>query len=403
MDSRKLEGLSEVVDKFQSSLNNMLDGHKDFHKAINDKRPHKFYGLGEQPAEYLVDLSDILFWIDSNAYMNEFDVWNGSKVQETHQEISDYLHETEQEIVFSDLVEAVKRKRVTPFVGAGLSKPCQFPLWGEAISKLITKLEGVSISQQRANLPASTYLNGVKDLLSEHKYLEAAQLLYENDQTQVENFIRNTFSLPTDGQTLRERIKGPIDILPDITDGCIVTTNFDRLVEETYRKRNRPIEGYMHGIQDQNRFVTSLIKGERCILKLHGNVSDQNTYIFSQQQYLDAYGEDIDFTKPLAKTLRQIFISNSLLFIGCSLEQDRTLDLFSEVVNSQEFEIPDHFAILNKPTSHMVKQEKENRLLKMNIRPIWYETDSDGKHTKFEKMFSYIVDCSNGLARMGGF
>jgi hypothetical protein len=403
MDSRKLEGLSEVVIKFQSSLKNILDEHHEFHENLNGEVPHKFYGLGEQPAEYLVDFSDILFWIDSKAYMNELDLWNGSKVQEVHQEISDYLQETEQNIVFSELVEAVKRKRVTPFVGAGLSEPCQFPLWGKAIEKLVVKLEGVSASQQKANLPASTYLKDVKRLLSKRKYLKAVQILYENDQTQVENFIRNTFSLPTDGQTLRERIKGPIEILPDIADGCIVTTNFDRLIEETYRKRNRPIEGYMHGIQDKNKFVTSLIQGERCILKLHGNVGDQNTYIFSQQQYQDAYGEDIDFTKPLAKTLRQIFISSSLLFIGCSLEQDRTLDLFSSVVKSKEFEIPDHFAILNKPASHRETTAKENRLLEMKIRPIWYEVDSDGKHTKFEKIFKYIADCSNGLARLRGF
>jgi len=403
MDSRKLEGLAEVVNEFQSSLKKILNEHQEFHNAIDDEDPHKFNGLGEQPAEYLVSLSEILFWIDSKGYINELDAWNGSKVQETHQEISDYLQETEQYIVFSELVEAVKRKRITPFVGAGLSEPCKFPLWRQTIEKLVVKFEDISASQQRANLPALIYLDEVKGLLSKRKYLEAVQILYENDQTQVENYIRNTFSLPTDGQTLKERIKGPIEILPDIANGCIITTNFDRLIEETYRKRNRPIEGYMHGIQDQNKFVTSLIQGERCILKLHGNVADQNTYIFSQQQYRDAYGEEINFTKPLAKTLRQIFISSSLLFIGCSLEQDRTLDLFSAVVNSKEFEIPDHFAILNKPTSHSEMAAKENRLLKMKIRPIWYDVDSDGKHTKFEKLLKYIVDCSNGMARLRGF
>lgn len=403
MDSRKLKGLSETVIKFQSSLKAVLDEHQEFHEALNGEEPVKFLGLGEEPAEYLFDISDILFWIDSEAYMAELDLWSDLKERETHQEISDYLRESDQGIVFSALVEAVKRKRVTPFVGAGLSKPCHFPLWGEAIKKLVTKLEDVSTSEERALQPASSYLEEVKRLLSEEMYLDAIQLLYENDKTQVENFIRNTFSLPTDGQALRKRIRGPIEFLPDIADGCLITTNFDRLIEETYRKRNKPIEGYMHGIQDRSKFVTSLIQGERCILKLHGNVGDQNTYIFSQQQYSDAYGEEIDFTKPLAKTLRQIFVSNSLVFIGCSLEHDRTLDLFSTVVKSKEFEIPDHFAILNKPTSNVETQAKENLLLEMKIRPIWYEIDSDGGHTKLEKLLKYIADCANGRARLGGF
>jgi len=403
MDSRKLKGLSETVIKFQSSLKAVLDEHQEFHYDLNGEEAIKFSGLGGGPDEYFFDISEVLFWLDSEAYMAELDFWNGSKVRETHQEILDYLRESDQNTVFSALVEAVKRKRVTPFVGAGLSKACQFPLWGEAIKKLVPKLEDVSTSDKRALQPASSYLEEVKKLLSEGKYLDAVQLLYENDKTQVENFIRNNFSLPTDGQALRERIKGPIEFVPDIADGCIVTTNFDRLIEETYLKRNRPIEGYMHGIQDRSKFVTSLIQGERCILKLHGNVGDQNTYIFSQQQYGEAYGEEIDFTKPLAKTLRQIFVSNSLVFIGCSLEQDRTLDLFSTVVKSEEFEIPDHFAILNKPTTHVETQAKENLLLEMKIRPIWYEIDPDGGHTKLEKLLKYIADCANGRARLGGF
>jgi hypothetical protein len=48
-------------------------------------------------------------------------------------------------------------------------------------------------------------------------------------------------------------------------------------------------------------------------------------------------------------------------------------------------------------------QAKENLLLEMNIRPIWYEIDSDGEHTKLEKLLKYIADYSNGRARLGGF
>jgi DNA-binding GntR family transcriptional regulator len=95
MDSRRLKGLSEVVIKFRSSLKSVLDEHQDFHEAMKDEDPHKFFGLGEQPAEYLVDLSDILFWIDSEAYMAELDFWNDSKMCETHQEIFDYLQKTD--------------------------------------------------------------------------------------------------------------------------------------------------------------------------------------------------------------------------------------------------------------------------------------------------------------------
>ena len=395
--------LKEIINKFQLQYKDIYNSYHEFNTDIDSDEIVEIFGLGKEPNKYPYYASEVLFWVDSKAYMTELDLWRELKVREIHQEIVDYIRESEQETVFSALVEAVKRKRVTPFVGAGLSKSCQFPLWREAIKELVIKFEDVSKSQVMALQPALSYLKEVKRFLSEGKYLDAVQLLYENDKTQVENFILNRFSLPTDGQALRKRIRGPIEFLPDIAGGCIITTNFDRLIEETYLKRNKPIEGYMHGIQDGNKFVTNLIQGERCILKLHGNVGDQKTYIFSQQQYNDAYGENIDFTKPLAKTLRQIFVSNSLVFIGCSLEQDRTLDIFSEIVKNNEFEIPYHFAILNEPNSHAEKKEKENLLLEMNIRPIWYEIDSNGEHTKLEELLKYIADCSNGLANLGGF
>lgn len=390
MDSKKLHGLAEMVKNFKSSVKNVLDENADFHEAINGIAPLEFSGVGDDPAKYLVDASDILFWHDSAAYMTELETWNGQKSNEVHQGIARYLEETDQTTVFAAMVEAIRRKRVTPFVGAGLSKPCKFPLWGEAITNLIGKFSGPGTVAATTPPSASNYLDDAKKHVAEWKYLEAMQLLYQHDRTGVENFIRNAFAKKGD-------IIGPVRHLPEIADGCIVTTNFDTLIEDIYIQRNRPIQGYMHGIQERSKFVSQLIQGERCILKLHGNVNEPTTYIFSQEQYAAAYGDGaIDFTKPLAKTLRQIFVSSSLLFLGCSLEQDRTLELFEAVVASNEFEVPDHFAIVSKPASPGDLVIKEKRLLEMKIRPIWYEVDADRNHTRLGQLLSYAVDRATG-------
>jgi hypothetical protein len=161
----------------------------------------------------------------------------------------------------------------------------------------------------------------------------------------------------------------------------------------------------MHGTQTQNQFAAKLIQGERCILKLHGHFNSPETYIFSQSQYDAAYGKDaLDYTKPLAKVLRQIFVSHSLLFLGCSLEQDRTLELFKDVVRSNAFDIPAHFAFLPEPQEHSQKIPKENLLDEAKIRPIWYQisTDEDGMqdHSQLEQLLSYAIDCANGKAKV---
>ena len=149
------------------------------------------------------------------------------------------------------------------------------------------------------------------------------------------------------------------------------------------------LDAYMHGLQQGNKFVPKLIKGARCILKLHGDAEDYETYVFTEEQYEAGYGNPVDFTKPLPKALRQIFISHSLLFLGCSLNKDRTLDLFDQVRRDTEFEVPDHFAILPSPEGLAAKNAKEGFLLNLKIRPIWYPP---GQHDFVEKYLRLAVD-----------
>lgn len=395
-----------MVLNFKSALNETLNSeNSEFHAALNGDNLLQFKGLTQDiyndPNTYSVEISDILFWHDPVAYMDEMERWEGKQIKDQHIEMLEYLAESEQSAVFSKLVETIKKRRIAPFVGAGLSKPCNFPLWGEAIEKLVKKLEGVSTSEQRAAQPALVYLEDVKQHLSEWHYLEAMELLYKNSKIHVDSFVRNTFELPADPV-----ISGPVLLLPKICDGCIVTTNFDDVIETVFHKDKKPIKGYMHGTQTQNQFASKLIQGEHCILKLHGTVNDPETYIFSKAQYNDAYGNDdsFDYTRPLAKTLRQIYVSHSLLFLGCRLEQDRTLELFQNVVASRAFDIPAHFALLPKPSDHEKYLTKEELLEQAKIRPIWYRVTKgkDGKddHSELEKLLKLAIDCAAGRTRV---
>ena len=154
------------------------------------------------------------------------------------------------------------------------------------------------------------------------------------------------------------------------------------MIEDLFQQRGQALDGYMYGMQPGNAFVQRLLRGERCILKLHGDARQDNTYVFTQEQYRIAYGEPLSFQNQLPRALRQIFISHSFLFLGCSLEQDKTLDLFKSVVDEAAFEIPDHFALLNEPATPQERTQKEARLLQLKIRPIWYSTSvaDDGSH-----------------------
>ena len=374
--TKELEGLATTVQKFKASLKDVLDKtNAEFHQALNGESPISFRGLTtmqDEGNEYLLDPSDILFWHDPTAYLDEFGRWKGQEILDRHSAIKDYLHESDQINIFNRFVDVLRKKRVAPFVGAGISRPYKYPLWGELIEYIVKKLESQSISDQKAGKPANTSLQQVKDLILNRDYLTAVQKLYEHNKVIVDNIINTKF----DGAE-NKNLKGIIELIPLLTDGCVITTNFDKLLERVFEEKSRPFQGFMHGIQQHSGFASQLVQGSRCILKLHGTFEVNETYIFSKQQYDDAYGCDcLDYTKPLAKVLRQIFISHSLVFIGCSLELDRTLELFLDVVNSNVFDIPNHFAFFPEFESDN-NLEKETLISSVGIKPIWYQVTSN--------------------------
>ncbi|KLD71758.1 SIR2 family NAD-dependent protein deacylase [Xanthomonas pisi] len=379
MDIKQLRENKLIVDKVEEALQAAYLSNEEFNALLDEAAPLSFKSLHDPEHEYLVKVSDALYWVERDAYLDELDHWEGRRQIDQHEAATAFIKESDQQAVFLDLVDAVRFGRIAPFVGAGLSKPCGYPMWGEALRKIAKRLDGLE-------------LQNIESLLAEYQYLQAAQVIHDAAAPQLAHFIQTEFRQ-------RGAIGGPARLLPELANGCIVTTNFDTVIEDLFREGGHPLDGYMHGTQAGNNFVQRLLRGERCILKLHGDAGQANTHVFTQVQYQAAYGlageESFAFQNQLPRALRQIFISHSLLFLGCSLEQDKTLDLFKSVVDEAAFEIPDHFALLNEPATPQERARKEARLLQLKIRPLWYATpvDADGKpdHSLLEQILKLAI------------
>jgi hypothetical protein len=63
------------------------------------------------------------------------------------------------------------------------------------------------------------------------------------------------------------------------------------------------------------------------------------------------------------------------------------------VIASKQFEIPKHFAFLPDPQNGPLKQAKENRLLELNIQPIWYRVEEHD-----HSMLTLLVDLAVDMA-----
>ncbi|MBK8971398.1 MAG: SIR2 family protein [Hahellaceae bacterium] len=379
MDIKKLRENKLIVDKVEEALQAAYASNQEFNAVLDDAEPLAFMSLRDPEHEYAYRISEVLYWADRDAYLDELDHWDGRRQIDQHEAAIAFIKHSDQEAVFRDLVDAIRQGRIAPFVGAGLSKACGYPMWGEALRKIVQKLDGLPVQD-------------IEPLMAKYDYLQAAQVLHEASAQQVQHFIKTEFRQ-------RGAISGPVTLLPNLANGCIVTTNFDTVIEDLFRNTGQPMDGYMHGTQAGNNFVQRLLRGERCILKLHGDAGQPNTHVFTQAQYQAAYGEPLAFQNQLPKALRQIFISNSLLFLGCSLEQDKTLDLFKSVVDEDAFEIPDHFALLGEPTKAPERAQKEARLLGLKVRPLWYATPLDEEGRPDHSLLEQILKLAIAVAR----
>lgn len=343
-------------------LNDEYETSKVFNESFDSDEPIKIGRLEFQR-------SKALFWLDRDAYYEAQEEWRNDSLQEQHEPCVKLLRDHSLETPFTELLAAVERGRIVPFVGAGMSKPMGMPLWGDALKELLGRLPGAENA-------------GISTLIDAGQYLEAAQLLVEHDAIQTTNFVRTKYRVQ------KIKLHGPMELLPRIAKGCIITTNFDDAIEKIYARGEVHFDAYMHGTQEHN-FFPRLVRGDRCLLKLHGDGDNPATHILTQGQYADGYGKPFDFHKPLPKALRQVFVSQSLLFLGCSLEQDWTLDLFGQAKQADEYAIPNHYAILPAPDDVQEKQQKATRLLTLNIQPLWYPA---GEHRYVEQYLQLIAD-----------
>lgn len=388
MPVEKVKQNAALIERVEQFLHTGYTANEEFNAHFSGTEPIVLNSIKEFGQEYHYDASELLFWVDRETYFDELDCWNGGKVKEEHSEAIDFIIASNQQSVFSDLVELIRRHRVAPFIGAGVSKAAGYPLWGEALDYLG---ENIAVLDKAE----------VKELILENKYLEAAQMVVESSEHRLTNYVQTTFRTRYDNDEERETIPVIFKLLSRLSRGCIVTTNFDCLIEEVFKAKKAPlVDGYMHGVQQGHNFVQRLLKGDRCILKLHGDATQPSTYVFTEDQYKAAYGDGtIDYSNQLPRALRQIYISNSLLFLGCSLAQDKTLELFKEVKDGQQFEIPEHFAIISEPADVAEKQATEDRLLDIKIRPIWYQPDRH--HTMAAKLVELAVDIAERKLSLG--
>ncbi|WIM84661.1 SIR2 family protein [Gallibacterium anatis] len=297
----------------------------------------------------------ILKELELEGYKILFNEWKEERKQYLLEKANEILELFDNRERFEKLKSIYKRESIIPFIGAGLSIPSGFPSW-KGFLELVQK--EIPVKKEEFSI-----------LLKKYQYEEAAQLLEDNDPNYLQEQLENHF-----GKNISfDQIDGVICRLPEyFPDATVVTTNYDKIIKIVYETLNKHFSEYFLGL-DASSFQKNLREREHILLKLHGTFEPKNRRVLTSSDYKRHYDENNNI-----KNCIQALFSQSVLFLGCSLNTDRTITELTNIVKNNSSSIPKHYAFLScQELSDDERKQKRKILNQANIYPIWYDGDHD--------------------------
>lgn len=223
----------------------------------------------------------------------------------------------------ADIYREIKQflPRLVPFIEAGLTQ-FAYCSWPDALKTLSGKLTNDANAQK------------ITGLINSKHYLDAARKLEDfRTPTNLARDLAGIFLADKLEQKREQLPQEPISLLPYLFPELVLTTNFDETLETIYRECGHPFQTtFLPGHPELLRQL--MLKGGVCgLFKLHGTVTGElieyEKIVFTQAQYDRHYGKD----SPLTRELKACFENRMMLFLGCSLDSDRTMELLQEVIH----------------------------------------------------------------------
>jgi len=313
----------------------------------------------------------ILKELEPGTYEPEFEEWKALRFTDALAKAEDIFNQFANRERFQNLEDACKRGIVIPVVGAGMSFPAGYRTWTEYLRWI----------QTDSHVPDGD----LNDLIANGDYeIAAERLLGDLGERLFNERLHSTYRT---GDTYS--VRGPINYLPLLFNKAVITTNFDGLLELVYTTQRYPFKRVLLGKQGES-FYRFIAEGESCLYKIHGDYAFADTRVLTATEYDNAYGDG----SSLAASLRQVFISSTLLFLGCSLNNDRTMR-FMQTLAREIREIPNHYALLETPGNDGERRSRQKFLAERNIFPIWYPI---GEHDEsIEALFVKLLSDMNAL------
>ncbi|WP_229608149.1 SIR2 family protein [Vibrio parahaemolyticus] len=313
---------------------------------------------------------EILNGLEPETYEIAFNEWLAEKQELLLEKACEILDIHDNKARFEQLVRVHKAGSLVPFIGAGLSIPSGYPSWTAFLYQCCEE--------------SDTDEADLTKLLSDGLYEEAAQLLHDDMTAPVFNELLDaTFDVERD-------IEGAIHYLPYLfNDKHVITTNFDLVLERVYESKGKAFEaGSVKSGKSLTEVTRYLQTKPRSLIKIHGTSNQVADRVLLHTEYETTYQNSGD----VSNFFERVIFKDSLLFLGASLNADRTIKKMEEIVTEKgHVSLPRNYAFLELKSSEN-RIERKQSLARANIFPIWYP---EGEHDESIEALLYklMKDC----------
>ena len=278
----------------------------------------------------------------------------------------------------NQLIDLIRKGQIIPYIGAGLShfkvndKPA-YPLWRGFVDDVYEKYKHFENKTDRVR----KRLVDAQPPFEKRSCIDKATFL--KDQLGKGIFgmeVIDTFRKKKPSEVGDSLEKQPYALLPKVfKNRFILTTNFDNLIELAYKEK----ESFKSCSVSDIETIEETDSNHTILYKLHGTIEQPNSIVLTREDYKERYAPDSNNSKILSKYLS----GNSILFMGCSLEEDDDImPFYKKKIN---------YAIF--PCAKDEIEDAEQKLSKKNIIPILFPLSSPIQDSDFHHIVDILKYC----------
>jgi SIR2-like domain len=262
-----------------------------------------------------------------------------------------------------ELIEMITQRRVIPFIGAGFSSSLNLPNWETLLKNISKEIENSLPYEEVALHCANNPLE-----IAEYYFIKS-----NNNIGPLRYAINNSLR-----PNINPLLSGPHIELVNLGAPQIYTTNYDDLIEKTYKNL-----GLSPQVICLAKDVAMSTNNRTQIIKYHGDLKYEETLVLTESSYFSR----MDFDSPMDIKFRADLLGKSVLFMGYSFR-----DINIRIIWFKLMKMMKDISIDNRPNSYILRFNTnpvlEELYESVGIKSIILDPNNKSKKEDWNLLFS---------------